>query len=151
MKLKNLVGSGDKIMLFTLPFLAAGLTANILEPSAFSVGGPPAYLKFASVAVLVPGVAMWLWSVVLILTKTSRGKLITTGPFSLVKHPLYTGVSLLVLPWAGFLLNSWLGALLGIAVYTGSRIFSGKEEAALSEAFGPAWNLYLEKVKIPWL
>jgi protein-S-isoprenylcysteine O-methyltransferase Ste14 len=151
MKLKNLVGSGDKIMLFTLPFLAAGLTANILEPSAFSVGGPPAYLKFASVAVLVPGVAMWLCSVVLILTKTSRGKLITTGPFSLVKHPLYTGVSLLVLPWAGFLLNSWLGALLGIAVYTGSRIFSGKEEAALSEAFGPAWNLYLEKVKIPWL
>ena len=38
---RRLVGSGDKVALFTLPFAIAGLTANILDPSFFSVGGPP--------------------------------------------------------------------------------------------------------------
>ena len=151
MKLKDLVGSGDKIMLFTLPFIAAGLAANILVPSAFSVGGPTGYLKVASIVVLVPGVAVWFWSVALILTRTSRGKLITTGPYALFKHPLYTGVSLLVLPWVGFLLNTWLGALVGVALYTASRIFSGREEASLSKTFGSAWASYLKTVMVPWL
>ena len=32
---------------------------------------------------------------------------------SWMKHPLYTIVALLVLPWIGFLLNTWLGALIG--------------------------------------
>jgi hypothetical protein len=40
MKLKPLVGSGDKIGLFAAPFLIVGLILNILFPSLFSVGGP---------------------------------------------------------------------------------------------------------------
>lgn len=51
------------------------------------------------------------WPVYLILTKMPRRDLITTGPYALVQHPLYTGVALLVLPCVGFLCNSWLGAL----------------------------------------
>jgi Isoprenylcysteine carboxyl methyltransferase (ICMT) family. len=47
---------------------------------------------------LIPGVTIWIWSVVLILTKVPRGELITSGPYALVKHPIYTGVALLVLP-----------------------------------------------------
>ncbi len=41
MKLKILVGSGDRIGLLTLPLLIIGLILNILFPSAFHVGGPP--------------------------------------------------------------------------------------------------------------
>ena len=72
-------------------------------------------------------------------------------PFSLVKHPLYTGVAFLVLPWAGFLLNTWLGALVGIALYVGSRLFAPEEERGLSKAFGAAWDEYCRKVRLPWL
>ncbi len=35
MKLKVLVGSADKIWLFTLPFFAVGLLLNILFPEFF--------------------------------------------------------------------------------------------------------------------
>ena len=151
MKLKTLVGSGDKIGMLTLPFLIVGLILNIMFPSLFRVGGPPTGLRWISVLLLIPGVTIWIWSVVLILTSVPEGKLITTGPYALVKHPLYTGMALLVLPWFGFLLNTWLGAVIGVVLYTGSRLFSYEEEKALSEAFGTAWGEYCTKVALPWL
>ena len=151
MKLKVLVGSGDRILLLTLPFLIIGLILNILFPSAFHVGGPPTALKVISIILLIPGVTIWIWSVVLILTKVPKKELITYGPYSLVKHPLYTGVALLVLPWIGFLVNTWLGALIGVILYIASRIFAPQEEEELSKTFGAAWDEYCKKVKIPWL
>lgn len=151
MKLNTLIGSGHRIMLLTLPFLVAGLILNIMFPSWFSVGGPPLALKVISIVLLVPGVAIWLWSVVLILTKVPRKELVTDGPYSVVKHPLYTAVALLVLPWAGILLNSWLGVVIGIILYVGARVFAPEEERGLSETFGAAWDEYCHNVKIAWL
>jgi protein-S-isoprenylcysteine O-methyltransferase Ste14 len=151
MNVKTLVGSGDRIGLLALPFVVIGLALNVWRPALFSVGGPPLVLKVLAVVVLVPGIVIWIWSAVLILTKVPRGQLITGGPFALVKHPLYTGVGLLVLPWIGFLLDSWLGALIGVVVYAGSRAFAPEEERKLSEAFGAAWDDYRARVKMPWL
>ena len=94
---------------------------------------------------------VWLWSAVLILRKVPRGELITSGPFAWVKHPIYTSVALLVIPWAGFLLNTWMGALIGIALYVSSRLFGPEEESRLAESFGPAWDEYCNTVAIPWL
>ncbi len=151
MKLKLLVGSGHRIMLLVLPFLVVGLILNILSPSWFSVSGPPLALAVISIVVLVPGVTIWIWSIVLILTKVPKNELITGGPFSLVKHPLYTGVAFLVLPWIGFLLNTWLGAVIGVVPYIGSRLFAPEEERQLSQTFGTSWDEYRKKVMIPWL
>jgi len=149
--LKELVGSGDTIMLATLPFVVLGVILNLVFPSFFEVGGPSDTLRIISIVVLVPGVTIWLWSVVLIVTKVPRGELITTGPFAWVKHPIYTGVALLVLPWIGFLLNTWLGALIGIVLYVACRRYAPEEEAQLSEHFGPAWDEYRATVKFAWL
>jgi hypothetical protein len=60
--------------------------------------------------------------VLLILTKVRAGELVTTGPYSLVKHPLYTSVALLALSWLGFLFGTWLGALIGIALYVEAHL-----------------------------
>jgi protein-S-isoprenylcysteine O-methyltransferase Ste14 len=151
MKLSALVGSGDMIMLFTSPFLAAGIVLNVLFPSWFSVGAPAALLRVLAIVMLVPGVVLWLWSVALVLIKVPRGELITTGPFALVKHPLYTSVALLVLPAAGVLLDTWLGALVGMTLYIGSRKYAPEEEIGLAKTFGPAWDAYARNVKISWL
>jgi protein-S-isoprenylcysteine O-methyltransferase Ste14 len=151
MKLKMLVGSGEKIGLLVLPVLTAGLVMNVIRPSLFHVGGPPPVLRAVSIALLVPGVIVWIWSVALILIKVPKNELITGGPYALVKHPLYTGVALLVLPWAGFLFNTWLGALIGLTLYFGSRIFSPEEEKTLAGTFDPAWVKYCRKVKIAWI
>ena len=150
MNLRQLVGSGDKIGLLLLPFLAIGVLLNVANPSFFAVGGPPTLLRVISIVVLVPGVVIWIWSAILILTRVPRGELITSGPFALVKHPLYTAVALLVLPWAGFLVNTWLGVVLGLVLYVGARIFAPEEEALLSRTFGSRWDSYRRTVILPW-
>ena len=149
--LKRLMGSGDKIMLLVLPFLVGGLVLNIAFPEFFAVGGPPTWLAALSWIVLTVGVVIWLWSVVLILTRVPRGELITSGPYTLVKHPLYSAVALLVLPWLGFLLNTWLGLVLGIVLSVGDRLWAPEEEASLAASFGPRWEAYRRSVLLPWV
>jgi protein-S-isoprenylcysteine O-methyltransferase Ste14 len=149
--LKSLVGSGDRIMAFTLPVLVVGIALNVLFPAFFSVGGPSQALTVVSVLLLTTGVVIWLWSVVLILTHVPRGELITSGPFALVKHPLYTAVALLVIPAIGFLLNTWLGLAIGIVMYAASRRYAPAEERELAETFGAQWDEYSARVKMPWL
>lgn len=151
MKLKTLLGSGDRIMLLTSPFLIVGLILNILFPSLCSVGGPSMALRVISIVILIPGVTIWIWSVALLLTRIPRGELITYGPYALAKHPLYTSVAFLVLPWLGFLFNTWLGVVIGIVLYVASRLFSPAEEETLSKAFGTTWDEYCHKVAMPWL
>jgi protein-S-isoprenylcysteine O-methyltransferase Ste14 len=149
--LRQLLGSGDRIVALLAPFLVVGVTLNVLYPGAFSVGGPPTALRVLSIGVLVPGVATWFWSAALILVRVPQGRLITTGPYAIVKHPIYTSVALLVLPWAGFLLDSWLGVLLGAVLYVASRRYAPREEADLAATFGLAWDDYCRRVRLPWL
>ena len=98
LRLGALIGSGDRIGAFVLPFVLVGVALNIAFPEAFSVGRTPLWLQAVSAFVLAVGVAVWAWSVLLILTKVRAGELVTTGPYLLVKHPLYTSVAVLVLP-----------------------------------------------------
>ena len=149
--LKDLIGSGDRIALFTLPFGIAGVGLNIAFPNAFAVGGPPALLQFISIIVLALGVVVWFWSVALILVHVPRGELITSGPYAVVKHPIYTSVALLVLPASGFLLNTWIGVAVGIALYVGSRLFAPVEERELARRFGGEWERYAAHVTVAWL
>jgi protein-S-isoprenylcysteine O-methyltransferase Ste14 len=148
-QLTTLVGSGDRIGAFVLPFVVVGVAANLLFPSVFDVGGPPEALRLLSIVVLAIGLVVWAWTAALILRDVPRGELVTTGPYAVVKHPLYTGVAVLVLPWAGFLLDSWLGVLLGAALYVGHRLFSGAEEAELARRFGDRWDRYAASVLLP--
>ncbi len=151
MDLKTLVGSGDKIARIVLPAFVVGLILSLFFPGVFDVDTSNETLRVVSIVVLIPGVAIWAWSVVLILRHVPRGELITNGPYALVKHPLYTAVALLVLPWIGFLLGTWLGVVIGAVLYIAARIYAPEEEAALAKAFGARWEAYIGTVKLPWL
>jgi protein-S-isoprenylcysteine O-methyltransferase Ste14 len=150
MKLRALVGSGGKIMSWALPFMAAGIAANVLWPVAFSLGAGLAG-KIAGAALLAAGLPLWLAAVVQVLVLVPRKKLITTGPFAIMLNPIYTSVALLVLPGCGLLLDSWVGLAAGAALYIPSRIFSPEEERNLARRFPEEYAAYRRKVLLPWL
>ena len=112
LRLRALIGSGDRIAAFVLPFVVVGILLNVAFPDVFGVGGPPRWLGIVAAVAFAVGVAGWAWSVGLILTKMRVGQLVTSGPYALVKHPLYTAVALLVLPSLGILLDTWLGLII---------------------------------------
>src|SRR5689334_7692565 len=149
--LKKLVGSGDRIALFTLPFVIGGFAIHIAAPTLLAVDASSGPIRALAIFVMTIGVLTWAWSVGLILSRVPRGELITTGPYAVVKHPLYTSVGLLVLPALGVLVGTWIGALIGMAVYVGSRLFAPAEEADLRKTFGAEWEAYSRSVKLPRL
>jgi protein-S-isoprenylcysteine O-methyltransferase Ste14 len=150
MRLKVLVGEGSHVMGFTLPFAAAGIAANLIWPPVFRMGFGSTGL-IIGIVLLVVGVPLWLTSVVQILVNVPRKRLITTGPFALMLHPLYTCVALLVIPGCGLLIDTWVGFAIGAALYVSSRIFSPREEALLERYFPAEYPAYRAKVLFPWL
>jgi protein-S-isoprenylcysteine O-methyltransferase Ste14 len=50
-----------------------------------------------------------------------------------------------------FVLNTWVGVVVGMGMYTGSRVFTPAEDAELARTFGSSWAEYAKSVRIPWL
>lgn len=150
MKLKVLVGSGDRIMSYTAPFIVVGVAANILWPSVFALGFGTGGL-IAAIVMLVIGVPVWLSGVALVLINVPKKKLITSGPFAVLLHPMYTAVALLVIPAIGLVFDTWVGAAIGAALYVFARIFSPAEEQILAKVFPKEYPAYRKRVLIPWL
>ena len=149
--LKALIGSGDRIALFTVPIALVVLGLWAMDQSRFAVDASAPLVRAIALVVLAVGLVGWAWSVVLILTVVPKGELITSGPFAVVKHPLYTSVGLLVLPAIGILLGTWLGIVIGVALYVGARLFAPAEEHELQGRFGALWDAYEHRVLLPWL
>ncbi len=149
MNLKALVGAGDRIMVATLPFAIAGILLNVLFPVAFRphLGVAGTVLGWA---LLVIGVPLWIVSAVQVLTHVPRRELITTGPFRLVLHPIYTSVGLLVIPGIGLLLDTWVGLAIGGILYAIARRLARNEEHELARSF-PDYEAYRARVVLPWL
>lgn len=70
-------------------------------------------------------------------------KLIQSGPYRLVRHPLYTA-SILIFTGFGLLLSNWLIPLLGIITFALIVIRLPKEEQNLISHFGEAYRKYMK-------
>ncbi|MFN8411852.1 MAG: isoprenylcysteine carboxylmethyltransferase family protein [Anaerolineales bacterium] len=71
-------------------------------------------------------------------------KLVTSGPYRWVRHPLYTiGASLFIS--FGLIADNWFIVLLGILSFIGMAARTPKEEANLIEKFGDEYRQYMKK------
>ena len=91
------------------------------------------------------------WSITLEIREQHR--LVSGGPYALVRHPMYTSFMLMGVGQA-FLLSNWvagLAGLVGFAVLFFLRV--DKEERMMMESFGPDYLAYMARTKrlIPYL
>ncbi len=149
--LRKLIGSGDRIALFTVPVVLVALVLWTIDPARVAFDASNPVVRAVTLVGLGVGLVGWAWSAVLIRTRVPKGELITGGPFAVVKHPLYTSVGLLVLPAVGILVGTWLGIVIGVALYVGARLFAPAEERELRRTFGARWDAYEQRVLLPWV
>lgn len=73
-------------------------------------------------------------------------KLITAGPYSVVRNPIYTGMFGMLLA-TGLAISHWIGLSIAIVVFAiGTAIRVRSEEKLLREAFGQEFEAYARKV-----
>jgi protein-S-isoprenylcysteine O-methyltransferase Ste14 len=73
-------------------------------------------------------------------------KLITTGPYGMVRNPLYTGMFARLLA-TGIAVSAWWALLAGMVIFwVGTVVRIRAEEAVLRESFGEEFNEYARKV-----
>lgn len=105
-------------LLFATHFLVGALDAR------FHWGGAvPLPLRAAGFVLLVGGIAVALWAVSVnrffipaVRIQHERGhRLVTSGPYAVVRHPGYAGLVWAV-PGSGLALGSWLAAGLGVVM-----------------------------------
>src|SRR6266478_5700796 len=80
-------------------------------------------------------------------------KLVTKGPYSIVRNPIYTGMFGMLLA-TGLAVSHWIGLVIAIAIFAiGTFIRVRSEERLLREMFGPEFEAYARKVPavIPFL
>ncbi len=130
-----------------------------IEPLALRFTSEVAYLDMAGTALAVAGVALAIWSRRVLGTNwsgavriTEGQHLIRTGPYAVVRNPIYTGIALSVLGTA--LVAGTIGGLLGFALVVASLWQKGRmEEQFLLTEFGEEYAAYQREVKfmIPFI
>ena len=71
-------------------------------------------------------------------------KLVTSGPYRWVRHPLYTVGSSLFIAF-GMMADNWFIAALGVLAFIGMALRTPKEEANLVEKFGDEYRDYMKR------
>jgi len=142
----NIVGQGGKIILFTLPALTAAVWVNTVFPRVAALPGSIGFIRPAGTVLLLPGLALWGAAVVQLLAGFSRGELVTTGAYGVVRNPIYSSVIFFILPAAALMTLTWVYFVVSAFLYAGVMIFIGAEEKQLTQAFGKEYEDYLARV-----
>jgi protein-S-isoprenylcysteine O-methyltransferase Ste14 len=117
---------------------------------AWSKIGLPEWVRWLGVGsgLLCVVLIYWLFSSIgsgITATSATRAehKLVTSGPYRWVRHPLYTVGSSLFISF-GFMADNWFIPVLGILAFIGMAARTPKEEANLIEKFGNEYREYMK-------
>jgi len=131
-------------LVFFGPRTAAGLPSWRLPfPYACQVVGGA--LMFAGGLLLVAGLVCLGHGLTPLPYPKDGAELIQTGPFALVRHPMYSGGLVLALGWASYV-QGWLTLGYVAALFVFLDVKSRREEKWLAERF-PSYAAYQKRVR----
>ena len=142
----DIIGQGGKIILFMLPSLIAAVLAHSYLPHIAALPGSLGFIKPVGYVLLFLGLVLWGTALVQLLTGFSKGKLVTSGAYGVVRNPLYASATFFILPAVALLTFSWVYLVPAVFLYLGVMIFIGPEEKQLMKAFGQAYEDYTARV-----
>jgi protein-S-isoprenylcysteine O-methyltransferase Ste14 len=108
------------------------------KPHELEIGSELSSHAGAGGAFIIIGVLIRLWA----RGHFEKGRLFTTGPYSVIRHPLYFG-SFMILIGTLLQLNSWLNWFVALPLFVFFHgIAIAYEERSAAEQFGAEWVAY---------
>jgi len=111
----------------------------------------PVWLRWAGFVLGAITVAFWTWTQVVLDTQwsaqlqlTKGHRLITTGPYACMRHPLYVGI----FGWSAalsLLTANWIFVVICVLSIFGLLWRIPKEEQMMLEAFGDEYQVYMQR------
>jgi len=142
----NIIGQGGKIILFMLPSLMTAIWVHLYFPQIAALPESISFIQPLGYLLLLLGLILWGTAVVQLLAGFSRGELVTTGAYGVVRNPIYSSVTFFILPALALVTFTWVYFVVSAFLYFGVVLFIGKEEQQLTKAFGKEYDDYLTRV-----
>ena len=136
----SIVGQGGKIILFMLPSLIAAILVHTYLPHIAALPESIRFIKPVGYLLLPLGLILWGSAVIQLMAGFSKGKLVTTGAYGIVRNPIYSSVTFFILPAVALLTLTWVYFVPSVFLYVGVMIFIGEEEKQLTKAFGKEYE-----------
>ena len=92
------------------------------------------------------GLVLWGTAVAQLMAGFSKGRLVTTGAYGVVRNPIYSSVTFFILPAVTLMTLTWVYLVVSVFLYSGVMIFIGKEEKQLAAVFGKEYEAYRAEV-----
>jgi protein-S-isoprenylcysteine O-methyltransferase Ste14 len=142
----SIVGQGGKIILFMLPSLIAAILVHMYLPQIAALPESISFIKPVGYLLLPLGLILWGAAVIQLMMGFSKGKLVTTGAYGVVRNPIYSSATFFILPAVALMTLTWVYLVVSVFLYAGVMIFIVKEEKQLTKAFGKEYEDYLARV-----
>jgi protein-S-isoprenylcysteine O-methyltransferase Ste14 len=130
-----------------------GFRSRAITPFAGGWPGSIAIFEIAAAAMSISGAATVIWSQRTLGAQWSltarlieEHRLITSGPFAYVRHPIYSAM-ILMLVATGLALTTPAVVAFALVLYiAGTLVRVSVEERLMAEAFGSEWDEYRRRV-----
>lgn len=134
--------------------LVVGIALTIFYPLPWASGAARDILQGVGVLLAMAATALYVTAMremsragTAILPHREASHLVTSGPFTLTRNPIYLG-NLVLLTALGLVLGSlWMFVVAVFAAYAEQKLGIEREEAHLEHRFGKAWRDYKKKVR----
>lgn len=143
----NAAGVGPKIFKWVTLVIMFGILTSIFFPSVSKF--PSDFLQPLVIAGwfwITTGIIFWICAIVQFAINFPKGKLITTGVYSLSRNPIYASWMIFVLPGLAVVCNNWIFLLAAFVMFITFIQFIKEEEKTLTEIFGEQYIEYANKV-----
>jgi protein-S-isoprenylcysteine O-methyltransferase Ste14 len=140
-------GVGRSIALISLSYFTLVAILHFSHPKIFVFTQTP-YIIFPIVGTIFIslGLIMYVLGARIITSAFHEGKLLTNGVYSIVRHPMYSGLIVFFAPGVALWFRSWLMLTVPVVSYIVFKLFIKKEENYLEEKFGQDYLNYKLKV-----
>jgi protein-S-isoprenylcysteine O-methyltransferase Ste14 len=139
-------GVGPAIIKRLLPFIIVFVALHFIFFPLFLIPIPHYVGIFIGIILIIIGLPIYISSVKAIRAAFNSSKLITSGIYGHMRHPLYSAFILFITPGICWLFNSWILFFIPLIYYILFRVMIKEEEVYCLEKFGSDYEVYKSKV-----